>query len=141
MLMPATLTNFLFNAKAWRWKNVSINVLQLSRAYISPANDEEDGSADSLPECTSRAEIHRKVVAHAFWNSELEEELRERKWLHVQFSSSGSREDIMEAVDKERSSSVYEHKVCSDECKKRGKFYSLAYSQFMPLHIITVMST
>ena len=33
---------------------------------------------DHLSECTSGAELHRKIVACAFWNSKLEAELREQ---------------------------------------------------------------
>ncbi len=42
----------------------------------------EDDDDERLSECTCRAELHRKVIAQAFWNVEVEEELRERRWLN-----------------------------------------------------------
>ena len=66
-----------------------------------------------------------KTVAEAFWNREVEDELRRREWLDRLFEHGRSREEIMMTIDKERATTVYPHEQCSDECKKRGKFISL----------------
>ena len=74
------------------------------------------------------------MVAQAFWNGELEDEIREHNWIDdVKFSSSTSREDVMDTVDRERSVTVYEHQHCSDECKKRGKcdYFCLCSKEFL----------
>ena len=71
-------------------------------------------------------------MAEAFWNREVEDELRKWEWidrLHV-----WSREDIM-VIDKERASTVYPHEQCSDECKKRPLLTHYAKQSWM-LHTL-----
>ncbi len=88
--------------------------------YHTVGEDEPIEDDDEvLSEGTSQAKLHRKVVAQAFWNSEVEEELRERRWLDVRFSTVRSREEVMEAVDRERAVSVCQDSMCSDECQRR----------------------
>ena len=65
-------------------------------------------------------ELHRKSVAEAFWNAEIENELREEGKIGYIFSSLDSREELMDAIDEERTSHPYVHTNCTDECKKRG---------------------
>ena len=76
--------------------------------------------ADHLSECTSGAELHRKVVARAFWNSELEDELREQGQIEYKFESVDDNNKAMEEIDRQRASTVYPHQNCSAECRKRG---------------------
>ena len=68
-----------------------------------------------------QAELHRKTVANAFWNGEVENEIRELGWDHVTFKKAQDRERIMEEIDNERAVNVYEHNHCTEDCKRRGK--------------------
>ena len=65
-------------------------------------------------------ELHRKLVAEAFWNAECELEIRESEDTYY-FKSASSREEFMENVDKKRTTTLYPHTDCSEECKKRGE--------------------
>ena len=76
--------------------------------------------AENLPETTSHAELHRKVLANAFWNGELEKELRESDKADYIFSSTSDREKAMDDIDQQRATSVYTH-TCSKTCQERGK--------------------
>ena len=67
-----------------------------------------------------KKELHCKV---AFWNAEMEAELRESGNISHHFHSVRGRENLlMEKIDKERVSTTYSHSVCSDECKERGMY-------------------
>ena len=67
-------------------------------------------------------------LALAFWNHQVEAELRERGWEEYLFASSSSREECMKKIDEERANSVYPHDEsdCSEECKQRGKLYTIS---------------
>lgn len=73
-------------------------------------------SIESLP-----YELHRKLVAEAFWTAECEAELRESNNVDYHFKHVEDREELMDAIDKERAKTNYAHVNCSEECKKRGK--------------------
>ena len=66
-----------------------------------------------------------KQCSSAFWNGELEAELRElgRLDFYGLMKLNADREKVMQEVDKVRAKSVYCHSSddCSAECKKRGK--------------------
>ena len=47
-------------------------------------------------------ELHRKMVAKAFWNVEIESELREANMISHKFTSTSSKEDLMCTVDEQR---------------------------------------
>ena len=64
--------------------------------------------------------LHRKTVAEAFWNAELENELREMGWTSYTFENIKSRETLMKKIDDIRATTIYKHEYCSDECKRRG---------------------
>ncbi len=81
------------------------------------------------------SEIGRKTVAGAFWNYQLESELREEGNESYLFTDSKSRERCMDEIDRRRSVSVYAHEQCSEECKKRGVFMS--YNTYVT--IITIL--
>ncbi len=70
----------------------------------------------------SPVELHRKTIASAFWNYELEQELREQGWEDFSFFTADYREKAMEKVDSMRAVTVYEYKVCPEECRRRGEF-------------------
>ena len=71
-------------------------------------------------------EYEEKQCASAFWNGELEVELRELGILDFfgMMKMNEDREKVMEEVDKIRAKGVYMHSSddCSDACKARGKF-------------------
>ncbi len=79
--------------------------------YSSDGNYEEN---------ISPVEITRKTVASAFWNYEIEEELHEQGWGNYRFYCAGDREKAMQKVDEKRAVTVYDHKHCSAECRRRG---------------------
>ena len=60
------------------------------------------------------------MVARAFWNSELEDELREQGWINYRFESVDDDRKVLEEIDRQRAATVYPHQTCSDECRKRG---------------------
>ena len=66
-----------------------------------------------------------KQCAAAFWNGELEDELREIGSLNFfgLIKKDSDREKVMEEIHKYRAKSVYRHSPedCSDDCKARGK--------------------
>ena len=64
--------------------------------------------------------LSRKTFADAFWNSELEAELRSRGWLSKPFMEKSSREMLIREVDSCRASETYPHNECSLSCKDRG---------------------
>ena len=66
--------------------------------------------------------LHRKTVADAFWNAELEDELWQRGWIKSPFVVPSDRERLMQEVDKVRAVSIYSHEVCSKDCQMRGEF-------------------
>jgi hypothetical protein len=73
-------------------------------------------------------EMSAKAVAQSYWTKELEEELEElgirEKWLFTTNAAgrpfSGSGEEAMEFVEKNRSEKLYDHHF-SNQCKKKGK--------------------
>lgn len=74
----------------------------------------------------SRIGLSEKRVANAFWNGELESELRDRGKLDM-FGLShidSDREVIMAHIDNIRAQSNYSHppEDCTDDCKVRGDF-------------------
>lgn len=80
--------------------------------------------------------LSRKTVAEAFWNREVEDELRKREWADWLFAHARSREELMMMIDKERASTVYPHEQCSDECKKRGMFHLIVPRVYTPCKTI-----
>ena len=66
-----------------------------------------------------------KQCAAAFWNGELENELREIEEPHFfgLLKKDDDREKVMEEIDKHRAKCLYNHSPddCSDICKARGK--------------------
>jgi len=70
------------------------------------------------------AEIHRKTVANGFWNHEVEEELRAQGMDDFLFKTTSDREKAMSKIDELRATTIYEHKECSEECRRRGMYYA-----------------
>ena len=73
-------------------------------------------------------ELSPKNAADAFWNGELEHELRtlsQENALNLDeaiFYMDSDREKIMNEMESIRSCSIYPHLHCSLECKQRGKY-------------------
>lgn len=81
-------------------------------------------TADKDPDETSTNfyELHRKVVAEAFWTAEVEAELREWSEVGYLFTTAATRENIMDVIDAERATKSYAHNLCSEACQKRGMY-------------------
>ena len=58
-------------------------------------------------------------MAEAFWNAEVEHELRTGD-VKFKFTEKTDREAFMDAVDRGRANNPYAHTNCSEECRKRG---------------------
>ena len=67
--------------------NVHFLLVLLLTFYIDEDIHEEPEQDDGLQECKSIVELHRKVVSSAFWNSEVEDELRELGWINFKFEN------------------------------------------------------
>ena len=52
----------------------------------------------------------------------MEAELCEANQVDFPFHSNADHERAMEMIDRKRASTPYSHEVCSDECKKRGRY-------------------
>ena len=63
-----------------------------------------------------------RLFANAFWNSEVEAELREANQVDFPFHSNADHERAMEMIDRKKASTPYSQEVCSDECKKRDMY-------------------
>ena len=55
-------------------------------------------------------------------------ELREQGWEEYRFAKQEDREKLMEKVDRERATTIYAHKHCTELCKKRGLYTTLSYT-------------
>ena len=66
------------------------------------------------------SELSGQTVAEAFYNGELEAELRRIGQVEYRFRMDSDREECMTMVEKERRMNIYKHRFCSDDCKKRG---------------------
>lgn len=68
--------------------------------------------------CTT---LERRLVSKAFYNAEIEQEIKDRK---MNWVFAGNKEDdldsFMAEIERIRSTELYEHKICPDSCKKRG---------------------
>ena len=91
--------------------------------FLTPIHAGNDDGVDK------NAQLHRKSVASSFWNHELEEELYEQGWEDFKFHAVDDREKVMEIVDAKRAVTVYEHKNCPEECRRRGEYYTQPHSQ------------
>lgn len=69
------------------------------------------------------AELTAHVAADAFYNGELESELRQNGAIEYRFRLDSDREECMSMLESKRRESVYPHSDCSKDCKKRGWFY------------------
>lgn len=73
----------------------------------------------SLPVLT---ELSQRLVGEAFYNGELESELRRIGKIDFCFKKDGDRDHCMEMIEVERRCNHYPHpsSECVEECKKRG---------------------
>ena len=73
-------------------------------------------------------------MANAFWNHELEQELREKGWEDFKFFTPEDRETAMEKIDAVRAVTVYEHHDCTEVCRQKGTIIILANMICAMLH-------
>ena len=80
----------------------------------------DDANKRCSSHCTNLSELHCKIVASAFWNHQVEAELRERGWEEYLFANTSSQEDCMRRIDEEQAKSVCSHdeNERSEECKR-----------------------
>ena len=70
-------------------------------------------------------ELHPHIVADAFYNGEVENEIRHLvgegwKLQDFSFRNDSDRECIMEKIESIRCQRIYPHYECTVECKERG---------------------
>ena len=67
-------------------------------------------------------ELSPHTVGEAFYNGEVESELRRIEKVDYRFYKYSDREQCMEMIEEIRRQSIYPHnkESCTDECKKRG---------------------
>ncbi|XP_064393011.1 uncharacterized protein LOC135340449 isoform X3 [Halichondria panicea] len=67
-------------------------------------------------------ELSPYIVGEAFYNGEVENELRRVNKIDYRFHKDSEREECMERIEEVRRQSIYHHKedTCTAECKKRG---------------------
>ena len=80
--------------------------------------------------------LHRKTVADAFWNAELENELRQRGWIHSCFKNTQSKEKLMDDIDGIRANSIYLHNECSDDCQKKRYMHRFLIYVYIYNHLV-----
>uniref|UniRef100_K1R507 CxC5 like cysteine cluster associated with KDZ domain-containing protein n=1 Tax=Magallana gigas TaxID=29159 RepID=K1R507_MAGGI len=83
----------------------------------------QDPHSEYLNEPQCQVFMTRKNTMEAFFNGELENELRDRKLVDtVSFSEDASREKVMKHIDTLRRTELYPHPQdeCSEKCKQRA---------------------
>ena len=80
-------------------------------------------------------------MAEAFWNAEVEDEIRLNDVNDIKFHEKYDREIFMDTVDKTRAYHPYPHANCSEECRKRGIIHTLTLLMLKLLlsHVCTVL--
>ena len=71
------------------------------------------------------SELHPHIVADAFYNGEIENEIRQLvregwKFTNFSFKNDSDRERLMEVIESIRCERIYPHYECTAECKERG---------------------
>lgn len=74
-------------------------------------------------------ELNPHIVGEAFYNGELEAELRRIEKLDYKFKVDSDREQCMEVVEEHRRETIYPHCLtnCTSECKSRGMTLGISY--------------
>ena len=67
------------------------------------------------------AELSPHIVGEAFYNAEVENELRRIGKISYRMYKDSDRELCMDMIEEERRERIYLHTTCSLECKKRGE--------------------
>ena len=83
----------------------------------------------SSSHCTSLSELHFKTVGSAFWNHQVEEELRESGWEKYLFANRGSREECMMRNDVEWAN-LSIHMMRMNVCKNANNEVNLHYPSY-----------
>ena len=79
--------------------------------------------------------MSNKIALEAFFNGELENELRQRNLTSsVTFKKDSDREQIMQMIDTIRRSEIYQHQAsdCNDVCKSRGEYKEIISVSIIP---------
>ena len=67
------------------------------------------------------AELTPEQVAATFYKGELENEIKRIGKETFLFTKDSDMEKCMEMVEEIRCSSIYEHEICTPDCRKRGQ--------------------
>ena len=67
------------------------------------------------------AELTPHIVGEAFYNGEMESELRRIGRIEYRMFKDSDRESCMEMIEEVRRQSIYPHEACSPECKQKGR--------------------
>ena len=83
-----------------------------------------------------------RIVSEAFYNGEVESELRRIQMVDYRFKMDSDREMCMGVIEEIRRKTLYPHseETCTDECKRRGiTTSSCALTSFALLHSLNNM--
>lgn len=69
------------------------------------------------------SELNPHLVGEAFYNGEVETELRRIKKIDYKFKHDSDRDECMEMIEEQRRERIYSHDLasCTSECKSRGQ--------------------
>ena len=94
---------------------------------------------------TSHAELNPHTVADAFYNGELESEIRllvttsgTVTLSDFTFRKDSDREALMEKIESIRSQSIYHHHDCTPDCKKRGKLNNFGSKRSSTIVVVKI---
>ena len=62
-------------------------------------------------------------MGEAFYNGEMENELRRIGKIEYRMFKDSDRESCMEMIEEVRHRSIYPHNACTPECKQKGRIY------------------
>ena len=68
-------------------------------------------------------ELSPHIVGEAFYNGEIESELRRIGKTEYKMFKDSDTESCMEMIEEMRRQSIYPHKTCTPECKRKGRIY------------------
>lgn len=86
----------------------------------------------------SQGILSRKVISDAFFNAEVESDIRENALIDTwRFTTNSDREVYMRKCEESRVTKLYEHGQCSEAGLERGIKYYAAYA-YMYLGIVRI---
>ena len=94
---------------------------------------------------TSHAEVNPHTVADAFYNGELESEIRllvttsgTVTLSDFTFRKDSDREALMEKIESICSQTIYHHHECTPDCKKRGKLNNFGSKRSSTIVVVKI---